>query len=100
MYGWRNVFPGIFDAHLNVFMAADGVLYFTLTGVPEVGTWHDAGRWHITPDGQFCSRWRVWGGRREGCAAVYREGETFELYRKDRLDKGVYRREAANPGGY
>ena len=42
----------------------------------------------------------VWGGRWEGCSAVYREGETFGFYRKDRLDKGVYRRVSGNPEGY
>lgn len=93
-----NVFPGTFDAHLNVFMAADGVLYFTLTGVPEVGTWHDAGRWRITPDGHFCSR--GWNDQREGCVAVYREGETFELHPTDGLGKMVFRRVPGNPEGY
>lgn len=93
-----NIFPEIFGGRLNLFMAADGVLYGTLKRGPDGGTEHDAGTWHIIPDGQFCSRWNVWDGRREGCFAVCREGETFELYRKDRFVKEVYRR-ARQPGG-
>ena len=92
-----NVF-GIYDARLNLFVAADGVLYNTLNGGSDVGTWHDAGRWHITPDGHFCSK--GWNDRREGCAAVYREGETFELHPTDGLGKMVFTRAPGNPEGY
>ncbi|MGH8072305.1 MAG: hypothetical protein ACRERE_45145 [Candidatus Entotheonellia bacterium] len=33
-------------------------------------------------------------------ARVHQEGQTFELYRKDRLDKAVYKRVPGNPEGY
>jgi hypothetical protein len=61
---------------------------------------HDVGRWRVTPDGQFCTRWNVWAGRWEGCGTVYREGETFELQLTDGLGKGVYRRVPGNPESY
>jgi hypothetical protein len=93
-----NVFLSIYDARLDMFVTADGILYLTLKGAPEGGRWHDAGRWHITSDGQFCSR--GWNDRRERCAAVYREGETFELYPQDGLEKWVFRRAPGNPQGY
>jgi hypothetical protein len=51
-----------------------------------------------TPDGQVCSR--GWNDRREGCAAVYREGETFALHPTDGSGKMVFRRTPGNPGGY
>lgn len=73
-------------------------MYITLDGGPEVGVWHDAGRWRITPDGQFCTQ--GWNDRREGCAVVYREGETFELYPTEGLGKLVFRRAPGNPEGY
>jgi hypothetical protein len=93
-------FRGSWGGYLTIFLAADGVQYGTLKTGPDGGTEQDVGTWHITTDGQFCSRWHVWGSRREGCSAVYREGETFEFYRKDRLDKGVFRRVLGNPEGY
>jgi hypothetical protein len=92
-------FPALVGAHFNIFVAPDGVLYGTLKGGPDMGTEHDMGSWHITPDGHFCSTcW--WGGRREHCFAVYREGETFELYLKDRFGREVFRRVPGNPEGY
>jgi len=95
-----NLFPLVLGGHLSIFLAADGVQYGTRKTGPDDGTEQDVGTWHITADGQFCSRWNVWGGQWEGCSAVYQEGETFEFYRKDRLDKGVYRRVSGNPEGY
>lgn len=86
---------------VNVYNAGDGMLYGTHKADPDLGTQHDVGRWHITPDGQFCTQWHVWASRREGCGAtVYREGETFELELKDRFVKEVYRRVLGNPEGY
>lgn len=79
---------------LTMFPAADGVLYGTTKDDIDVGTWH------ITPDGEFCRTWHVWDGRRERCYAVYREGETFELYTKGRWGKVVARRTPGNPEGY
>lgn len=89
---------GVYDARLNMFVAADGLMYITLDGGPEVGVWPDASRWRITPDGQFCTQ--GWNDRREGCAAVYREDETFELYPTEGLGKLVFRRAPGNPEGY
>jgi hypothetical protein len=86
--------------HVTLFVAADGVLYGKLKAEPDLGTWHDVGRWHIAPDGQFCSQWHVWDGQRERCFAVYREGETFDLELQDRFAKEVYRRVLGNPEGY
>jgi Beta-lactamase len=86
--------------HVTLFVAADGVLYGTLKAEPDLGTWHDVGRWQMTADGQLCSQWHVWDGQRERCFAVYREGETFELELKDRFAKEVYRRVPGNPEGY
>jgi hypothetical protein len=77
---------------LNLFLAADGMQY----GASKDG--FDVGTWRITPDGLFCDAW--WGGWRERCSAVYREGETFELHPKDRLEKEVFRRVPGNPEGY
>jgi hypothetical protein len=85
---------------LNLFFAGDGVQYGTYKVDAALGMQHDVGRWHITPDGQFCNRWHVWGSRREGCYTVYREGETFEFSQKDRFVKEVYMRVHGNPEGY
>jgi len=95
-----NVFPLVLGGHLTIHLTADGVLYGTLTRELGRGTKYDVGTWHITAVGQFCSRWNVVRGRREGCFTVYREGETFAFYRKGRLDKGVYRCVPANPESY
>jgi hypothetical protein len=80
-------------AHLNLFVAAGGALYGALDGGLL-----DAGWWHIPPDGHFCTK--GWNDRRERCAAVYREGETFELYPTEGLGKMVFRRAPGNPEGY
>jgi hypothetical protein len=64
------------------------VLYGTFEGASDGGTWHDIGRWH------------AWDNRWERCVAVSREGESFELYRKDGWVKAVYRRAPGNPEGY
>ena len=93
------MFP-VLRGHRNIFLSPEGVLYGTFKGASDGGTWHDIGRWHITPDGHFCSRWHAWDSRRERCDTVYREGETFEPYVKDRLGKEVYRRVPGNPEGY
>jgi hypothetical protein len=82
------------DGHL--FLAASGVQY----GASKGGTEHDVDTWHVTADSQFCNMWHMWRGRRERCFVVYREGETFALHAKDRLDKEVYRRVLGNPEGY
>jgi Beta-lactamase len=84
----------------NFFVAADGVLYGTYKPEPDSGTEYDIGRWRTTPDGYFCWKWHAWDGRREGCAAVSREGETFGFSPKDHFTKGVYRRVLGNPEGY
>jgi len=94
-----TMFP-IFRGHDTIFVSPDGVLYDTFKSEPDSGTWQDIGRWHITPDGQFCSRWHVLDNRLERCVAVYREGESFELYRQDSWMKEVYRRAPGNPEGY
>jgi hypothetical protein len=94
----------IFGGHFAAYLASDGVLYGTHTaefdrstrGAPK----HDVGRWRITPDGEFCSQWHVWGNQREQCSAVYREGEIFTLERQGRFDREVYRRVPGNPEGY
>jgi hypothetical protein len=93
------MFP-IMRGHGNIFLSPDGVLYGTFTSEPDGGTWQDIGRWHITPDGHFCSRWHAWDNRQERCTTVYREGETFELHRQDEWVQAVYRRAPGNPEGY
>ena len=95
-----NRFPGSLRGHLTMFVAADGMQYGRLKTRPDAGAEHDVGTWHITPDGHFCNTWHVWRSRRERCFAVYREGETFELYPQDRLGKDAYRRVLGNPEGY
>jgi hypothetical protein len=92
--GRRHRFPFDDSGPLNLFLAADGMQY----GVSKDG--FDVGKWHITPDDHFCYMWHVWDGRRERCFAVYREGETFELYPKDRLGIEVFRSEPGNREGY
>lgn len=89
-------FPGntFYAGPLNMFPAADGVLYGRAKDNIDVGTWC------ITPDDHFYYTWHAWDGRRERCAIVYREAETFELYAKDRFGKEVYRRVPGNPEGY
>jgi hypothetical protein len=84
---------------VNLFLAADGVLYGTVRFESDGGTQYDVGWWHITPDGQVCSRWHVWR-RREACATVHWDGETFEFASKDRFETEVYRRVLGNPEGY
>jgi Beta-lactamase len=95
-----NIFPGVMGGHLTIFLEADGVKYGTFKPGLEGSTEHDMGTWHITAEGQFCSRWNVWGSRREDCSTAHREGDTFEFSRNDRLYKGVYRRVPGNPEGY
>jgi hypothetical protein len=95
-----QMFAALGGGHLTLFVAADGVLYGTGKLEPDVATEHDVGRWRITADGQFCSRWHVWDGQRERCSAIYREGETFALERQGRFAKQVYRRVRGNPEGY
>jgi hypothetical protein len=82
------------DGRGHIFLAASGAQYARWPEAIEVGTWR------ITTDGHFCNTWHVWRGWRERCSAVYREGETFELHAKNRLDKDVYRRVLGNPEGY
>jgi hypothetical protein len=94
-----TMFPVIYG-HGNIFLSLDGVLYGTFTSNLAGGTWQDIGRWHITPEGQLCSRWHALDNRWERCVAVYREGETFELYRQDDWMQAVYRRAPGNPEGY
>src|SRR2546430_1202012 len=67
-----NIFPGVLGGHLTIFLAADGVQYGTFKPGLDGSTEHDVGTWHITADGQFCSRWHVWGGQREDCSTAYR----------------------------
>jgi hypothetical protein len=90
-----------------MFVSADGVLYGTFKGGPAAGTEHDVGRWHITPEGQFCRTWHVWDKRRERCytlhvalPVMYRGGETFEFSVQDRWGTEMYRRVPGNPEGY
>ena len=83
-----------------MFVSADGALYGTFTSGHAARTDDDIGRWHITPEGQFCRTWHVWERRRERCYTVYREGERFELTVQDRFDTGVYTRVPGNPEGY
>jgi hypothetical protein len=94
-----TIFPAVFGGHRTLFIAPDGVLYGRFTGL-DGSTAHDIARWHITPDGQFCHTWHVWGGRRERCSEVYREDETFAFSRQNRLAEEVYRRVLGNPEGY
>jgi hypothetical protein len=100
-------FPGIFGGRLNMLVAADGRLYGTLTRRPGGGMEHDVGRWHITPEGQFCRTWHVWDHRRERCytlsvslPVMYQGGETYEFAATDRWDTALYRRVPGNPEGY
>jgi hypothetical protein len=95
-----HMFALLGGGHLTQFVAADGVLYGTRKLEPDVGTQHDVGRWHITADGQFCSRWYAWDDQLERCSAVYREGETVELELHGRFAREVYRRVLGNPEGY
>jgi hypothetical protein len=95
-----QMFPILAGGHLTLFVAADGVLYGTYKAEPDLGTERDLGRWHLTPDGQFCRQWHVWRSQREHCFTVYREGETFALELQGRFAKEVYRRVRGNPEGY
>jgi hypothetical protein len=94
-----TIFPAVFDRQYTLFVAVDGVLYGRSTD-PDGSTVNDVGRWHITPDGQFCYTWHIWEGRRERCNTVYREGETLAFSRQDRFAEEVYRRVPGNPEGY
>src|SRR5262249_36213059 len=94
-----DIFPVGFGGRPTMFVSADGMLYGTFTRESAART-DDVGRWHITPEGQFCRTWHVWERRRERCYTVYREGERFELTVQDRFDTGVYTRVPGNPEGY
>jgi Beta-lactamase len=85
---------------VNLFLAEDGVLYGTYTSEPDGGKERDIGRWHIVSDRYFCWQWHAWDGRREGCATMSREGETFIFSPKDRFETEVFRRVPGNPEGY
>ena len=99
----RAELPGhtFYAGPVNIFIAADGVLYATVKGGPDGASEQDVGTWHITADGQWCRTWHWWDNRRERCHTVYQEGETFEFSVKDRFfGTGPYRRVAGNPEGY
>jgi hypothetical protein len=98
--GSLNILPLLVGKRPIFFPAVDGMLYGTLKGGPDRGMWDDVGKWQITPDGQLCWTWQVRYSGRERCYRVYQEGETFELFVTDRLDKEVYRRVPGNPEGY
>jgi hypothetical protein len=85
---------------VNVYFAGNGVLYGTYKADSDLGTQRDVGRWHLTPEGQFCRQWHPWDGRRERCSAVSPEGETFVFSAKDRFETWVYRRVPGNPEDY
>jgi hypothetical protein len=74
----RAELPGytFYTGPMNIFIAANGVLYGTVKRGPDGASEQDVGTWHITPDGQWCRAWRWWDHRRERCHIVYREGET------------------------
>jgi hypothetical protein len=100
-------FPGVFGGRLAMFVAADGVLYGAFTRRPDGGTEHAVGRWHITPEGQFCRTWHVWDHRRERCYTLHvslpvmsQGGETFDFAVTDRWGTELYRRVPGNPEGY
>jgi hypothetical protein len=100
-------FPVVFGGHLAMFVAADGVLYGTFTRRPDGGTEHDVGRWHITPEGQFCRAWHVWDHRRERCYTLQvtppdlsQGDDTFAFAVIDRWGRARYRRVPGNPEGY
>jgi hypothetical protein len=95
-----NSFPVVSGGRLTMVVSADGGLYGTFKGGPDVGTVDDGGRWHITSEGQFCRTWHWWDNRRERCYTVYREGEHFELALQDRFSTEVYRRVPGNPEGH
>ena len=100
-------FPAIFGGRLAMFVAADGMLYGTFTRRPDGGLEPDVGRWHITPEGQFCRTWHVWDHRRERCytlqvtpPALSEGGDTFAFAVTDRWGTERYRRVPGNPEGY
>jgi Beta-lactamase len=100
-------FPVVFGGRLSMFVSADGTLYGTFTRRPDGGTEHDVGRWHITPEGQFCRTWHVWDHRHERCytlhlslPVMYRGGESFEFAVTDRWETELYRRVPGNAEGY
>jgi hypothetical protein len=88
-------------------VSADGLLYGTLTHRPDGGKEHDVGRWHITPEGQFCRTWHVWDHRRERCYTLhvsrpvsYQVDETFAFAVTDRWGTELYRRASGDPEVY
>jgi hypothetical protein len=100
-------FPAVFGGRRTMFVSADGMLYSTFTGRPDGRTSYDVGRWHITPEGQFCRTWHVWDHRRERCYTLkvslpimYRGDEIFEFAVTDRWGTEIYRRVPGNPEGY
>ena len=101
------IFPVVSGGRRTMFVSADGVLYGTFRRRPDGDPEHDVGRWHITPEGQFCRTWHVWDNRRERCytlnlslPVMYRGGETFEFSVTDRWGTELYRRVPGNPEGY
>ena len=100
-------FPAVFGGRLTMFVAADGVLYGTATRRPDGDPAHDVGRWHITPEGQFCRTWHAWDRRRQRCytldvtpLVLSQGGDTFAFAETDRWGRALYRRVRGNPEGY
>jgi hypothetical protein len=100
-------FPAVFGGRLTMFVAADGVLYGTATRRPDGDPAHDVGRWHITPEGQFCRTWHAWDRRRQRCytldvtpPVLSQGGDTFAFAETDRWGRALYRRVRGNPEGY
>jgi hypothetical protein len=95
-----HLFPILLGVRPNLFVAADGVLYGTMNGGSDLGTWYDVGRWQITLAGQMCWTWQMRDSGRERCYTVSQEDDTFELDATDRLERVVFRRVPGNPEGY
>jgi hypothetical protein len=100
-------FPVFFGGRLAMFAAADGVLYGAFTRRSDGGTDRDVGRWHLTPEGQFCRTWHAWDHRRQRCYTLHvtpsvlpHSDDSFAFAESDRWGSSLYRRVRGNPEGY
>lgn len=63
----------------------DFVIYVAPDGTQRVKTPNiaDTGRWRLTDDGHWCSRWQRIRLNAEECSTVFRDGDTIRFVRSD-----------------
>jgi hypothetical protein len=78
------------------FIRPDGVIK-GINGKGTTANSRDSGTWEVTPDGDFCTRWPVWGQGTKGCMKFYIVGDVIRACRTDGNCAGRFTRVPGNP---